>query len=222
MLTDLFKTVGQLDDPRFIKVVVKSVLISVLFFGLLWIAIGFLLTKFEIVQLAWLDRVIDVLGGLLVVALTIALFPGIAVMTVGFFLEDVCAAVETRYYPHLPAPRHQSIAEALAASVRLGLTVLGINLLLLPLYILLVFLPPANLVLYYAVNGHLLGREYFELVALRRMAPKEALRLRRAHRGTVWIVGAAIAFLFTIPMLGLLVPGLGAALMLHVFQRTMR
>ena len=126
------------------------------------------------------------------------------------------------HYPHLPAPRRQTIAEVLATSARLGLTVVAVNLLLLPLYLLLLFLPPANLVLYYAVNGYLLGREYFELTAFRRLPPKEADRLRRAHRGTVWIVGAAIAFSFTIPLIGLLVSGLGAALMLHTFQRSIR
>ncbi len=146
----------------------------------------------------------------------------VAIMTVGFFLEDVCAAVEARHYPHLPSPRHQSAMEGLTAGVRLGLTVLAINLVLLPLYLLLLFIPPANAILYYAVNGHLLGREYFELIAFRRLPPREARTLRRAHRGTVWIAGAAIAFLFTIPLIGLLVPGLGAALMLHVYQRSIR
>ena len=222
MLNDFFKTIGQLDDPRFLRVIAKSVVISLLFFALLWIAIGYGLAQIDFFQLAWLDRVVDFLGGLLVVVLTIILFPGIAIMTVGFFLEDVCAAVESRHYPHLPAPRRQSIAEVLATSARLGLTVVAINLLLLPLYLLLLFIPPANIVLFYAVNGHLLGREYFELIALRRMTPTEAHRLRRTRRGTVWLVGAAIAFLFTVPMIGLIVPGLGAAFMLHTFQRTIR
>ena len=222
MLNDLFKTIGQLDDPRFFRVIGKSVLISVLFFALLWFVIGFVLARFDLVQTPWLDRAIDVVGGLLVVALTIALFPGVAAMTVGFFLEDVCAAVEARHYPHLPPPRNQPMTEALLAGIRLGLTVLAVNLVLLPVYLLLLFLPPANLVLYYVVNGHLLGREYFELVAFRRMPAKEAKRLRRAKRGSVWLVGAVIAFLFTIPVLGLLIPGLGAALMLHVYQRTAR
>lgn len=222
MPKDFFKTVGQLDDPRFFRVIAKSVVISLLFFALLWIVIGFGLARIDFFQLAWLESVVDFLGGLLVVVLTIILFPGIAIMTVGFFLEDVCTAVEARHYPHLPAPRHQSIAEVLATSARLGLTVVAINLLLIPAYLLLLFIPPANIVLFYAVNGHLLGREYFELIAIRRMTPTEARRLRRARRGTVWVVGAAIAFLFTIPMIGLIVPGLGAAFMLHTFQRTLR
>ncbi len=219
MIGDLFKTIGQLDDPRFLRVILKSIALSVLLFAVLWAGLGALLTQTELLQTAWLEGIADLFGGLLVVALTIILFPGVAIMVVGLFLEDVCMAVEARHYPSLPPARRQSIAEIVATTIRLGLTVLAINLLLLPLYLILLFVPPLNLLLYYAVNGHLLGREYFELVALRRVPPDDVRHLRRRNRAAVWTVGAIIAFLFTVPLIGLLVPALGTALMLHTYQR---
>ena len=222
MIGDILKTIGQIDDPRFLKVVLKSVVISMLMFGLLWALVAFVLTQIDLLETVWLERLIDILGGLVVIALTIALFPAVAIMTVGFFLEEVCATVEARHYRNLPPPRQQSITETVRTSVRLGITVLAINIVLLPAYLLLIFIPPANIVLYYTVNGYLVGREYFELVALRRVPPDIARNMRRRHRGGVWLVGIIIAFLFTIPLIGLLVPGLGAAMMLHTYQRRMR
>ena len=78
MLNGFFKTIGQLDDPQFFRAIAKSVAISVLFFALLWVVIGFVLARVDLVQIVWLDRLIDIIGGLLVAVLTIALFPGIA------------------------------------------------------------------------------------------------------------------------------------------------
>src|SRR3546814_18267334 len=60
-----------------------------------------------------------------------------------------------------------------------------LNLLVLPLYLVLIWIPPLNLLLFYLLNGYLLGREYFEMVAVRRLDLAAAKRLRRAFRGQV-------------------------------------
>jgi hypothetical protein len=73
--------------------------------------------------------------------------------------------------------------------------------------------------LFYAVNGHLLGREYFEVVALRRLDPQAARQLRRDYAGRIWLAGTLIAVTFSIPLLNLAAPVLGTAFMLHRFQR---
>ena len=62
----------------------------------------------------------------------------------------------------------------LHSSLAFAAVAIGINLLFLPLYLLLLFLPPFNLLLFYGINGVLFGREYFELVALRRYDEAEA------------------------------------------------
>jgi len=92
----------------------------------------------------------------------------------------------------------------------------GLNLLLLPFYLLLLWFPPAYAVLFYGVNGYLLGREYFEQVAMRRLDPEAARRLRRAHQGRIVLAGVAIAFLLTVPILNLIAPVLATAFMVHL------
>ena len=71
----------------------------------------------------------------------------------------------------------------------------------------------------WAVNGFLLGREYFQLVAGRRLGVAGARALRRRHRGEVWLTGGLLALPLTIPIVNLIVPILGVATYTHMFHR---
>ncbi len=95
----------------------------------------------------------------------------------------------------------------------------GLNVILLPLYLALIFVPPLNVVVFYAVNGRLLGREYFETVATRRLNQEGLRAFRRAHARTLWLTGAIITFMLTVPLLNMIAPVIGAAVMVHVFQK---
>ena len=86
--------------------------------------------------------------------------------------------------------------------------------------VMLVFLliPPLFPFVFYGVNGYLLGREFFELVALRRIGLEEVRNLRKAHRGRLFLAGIVIAFLFTVPGLNLVAPVIATAVMVHLFE----
>ena len=99
-----------------------------------------------------------------------------------------------------------------------ALAVVGLNLLCLPLYLILMFVPPFNLVLYYLLNGYLYGREYFELVAHRRMDPMAARSMRQRNRGKVLFAGILLTFLLTIPIINFLTSVIATAFMVHVFH----
>ena len=93
-----------------------------------------------------------------------------------------------------------------------------LNLVLLPLYLLALFIVGLGAVLFYGLNGYLAGRMYYEVVALRRLPPAEVKAWRKANIGTLWLTGMIIAFLGTIPVLNLIVPVVGTAAMVHVAQ----
>jgi uncharacterized protein involved in cysteine biosynthesis len=221
VISALTKALAQLSDPRIQRVVWLSAGLALLVLLALavglWLAIDWL-ALFE----GWLEAVADWGAALVVFVLAIVLFPAAISLTMGLFLEQVADAVEARHYPGLPAPRAQSVREAIGAGVRLALAALALNLLALPLYLLLLFVPPASLVLFYAINGHLLGREYFETVALRRLDGRRARQLRRAQSGRVFLAGAVITFLLTVPVLNLVAPVVATAFMLHLFERMRR
>jgi CysZ protein len=92
--------------------------------------------------------------------------------------------------------------------------VVALNLLVLPLYL----LPVANALIFYALNGYLLGREYFEMVAPRRLEQGPRRELWRRRRLGFFLAGVAFAFFSTLPLVNLLAPVVAAAAMTHLVE----
>jgi len=143
------------------------------------------------------------------------LFPAMMIIAVSLMAEPVARAVEAKHYPGLPAPRAAPISEQILGALRMaGLAVL-LNLLALPIYLLL---PGINIPLYLALNGYLLGREFFEQAALRRMPPVEADALRRRYASRIWLNGVAVAAVAMVPILNLTLPIVATATLLHALE----
>lgn len=231
MISDFSKAVGQLPDPRFRGVLMRSIGLAVVVLILLWVLVWWLLSGVTTDDLAWLvawmpdsmataatwtlDIALWLVGfGALLLA-SYLLFPPLMVIIMGLFLETIAAAVEDRHYPGLPPARDPSVGEALMIGLKfLGISLL-VNLVALPFY----FVPMLNLVTFCLVNGYLLSREFFELVAARRLAPAGLQALRKQVTGRILPFGVLVAFLFTIPVVNLVVPILATAAMVHRFQR---
>lgn len=188
--------------------------LAALLLALLWLGIGLLLAYGRVAGIWWLDTLIDLAGGAASLLLAWILFPAITLLILGFFLDGVVAAVESRRYPGLGPIRRRGAAGALTGALRpLALAVL-LNLLVLPLYL----LPQINLFIYYLLNGYLVGREYFEVVALRRVDEGVARAMWRRHRGGLVLAGMGVVFLLSLPLVNLVAPVMAAAFMLHVFE----
>ncbi|HKK29413.1 MAG TPA: EI24 domain-containing protein, partial [Alphaproteobacteria bacterium] len=151
--------------------------------------------------------------------LALLLFPAVALAIQGIFLDGVAEAVESRHYPTLPTARDVPLLESVGSAVKLTGLVLLVNFLLLPVYLFLLLIPPTGLLLYYAVNGYLVGREYFEEVGLRRESSVELKATRRRNRAKIWMDGILLTLVFTIPVVNLAGPTLGAAYMVHRYHR---
>jgi len=215
MFSAYLKAFGQLSDPRIRSVIWKSVLATLAIYAVLITAVSWGLTATSVFDIGWLETAGDVFGGLAAVIIALILFPGVVSGFVSVLLEDVADAVEAKHYPGLEPPLAIGWGTLATTSGRLILLTIVLNILALPLY----FIPVVNIVVYYLLNGALLGREYFEVAALRRMRAKEAAALRRRHRTRVIAMGGATAFLLTIPIVNMIAPVLGAAAMVHFFHR---
>ena len=234
MFSALAKAFGQLSDPAFRRVLVRSVLAALVVFIAVWIAAWFGLSWLGEALSGWAelepggfwDKVVGwVVGAAGVVAVLVAsffLFPPIMSIALSFMLESIATAVERRHYPELPPARAQAIGEAVKVALAFAAAILLLNLLALPLYLLLMFVPPLNVFVFYLLNGYLLGREYFELVAARRFDAEGVRRLRRRYRGQVMLAGVVIAFLLTVPIVNLVTPVVATGFMLHVLERVRR
>lgn len=219
MLDAFAKAIAQLPDPALKRVVLRSMAGAAGVFALLCGAAWFFVLRLNVSDIPVLNTLVDVLGALAVLALAVILYPAAVGALIGLFLEEVARAVERKYYPHAPAPREQGVAEAALGALRFALVAVAVNILALPLYLALFFVPPFNVFVFYGVNGYLVGREYFELAASRRLPPQGVRELRRANRVRVFLAGGLTAFLLTVPIVNLVAPIIGTAAMVHILER---
>ena len=226
MLAALFKSIAQCSDPTFRKVLGRSLLISIVIFIAVWVGswfglswVGDLLSEWVAANsTSWLGTIAEWLFGAVafsgILVGSFLIFPAVIGLALSFMLEEIARAVEGRHYPNLPVARDQPVMEAAKDAIKLAIITILVNLVVLPLY----FIPFVNLFVFFMVNGYLLGREYFELVAVRRLAPEDADALRKSHGRRLFWAGVLIAFLFTIPIVNLITPIVATAFMVHVFE----
>jgi len=221
MISAFFKALGDLGDPRMRAVLWQSIGLSLITAMLLWSGLSWLLSSTELIGDVpfvggWLETAVDWLGSIAVFVLVILLMPAFLGIYASFYIETICRAVEDRHYTHLQAPRNQSVLEAIIVGVKFGGLLILFNVLLL----VFIFFPPIYVVLGWAVNGHLLGREYLEMVGFRRMDPQHLREYRLKKRGPIFMSGLMLAVIASIPIVNLILPLFGPAMMLHVFEAT--
>jgi CysZ protein len=199
---------GDVLTPAGRRALLQSLAGAFILLALLWLGAWALLDLVHIARFPWLDWPIRILGDLAALFLAWLIFPSMSMLVLGLFLDRVIAALEAAHYPGQPPARAVGIGEAILSGLKLALLGLLLNLLALPVY---VFLPGINLIVFYGLNGYLVGREYFEQVALRRLPP---------HRNRIGLIlaGAMVAFLLSVPLVNLAAPLLGAAFMLYLFE----
>ena len=209
-------------DPRFRAVLLKGLSLTLALllglYALVFFGVGLFLP--ETISLPWIGEVglaenlISWASLILMIVFWVFLMIPVASAFTGIFLDDVADAVEARHYPHLsPAP-----SVGLADNLRESLTFLGVMALANLAALVLYFTPLAPFV-FYGLNGFLLGREYFRMIAVRRLGRREAGDLFKRNLVPVWTAGALMAVPLTIPILNLVVPILGAATFTHIFHR---
>jgi CysZ protein len=126
--------------------------------------------------------------------------------------------VEDRHYPDLPPVPRQSLVQTFIDTANFFGVLIAANLLAVLAY---GFAGPAAPLVFWALNGYLLGREYFQLAAMRRLGRAGAKALRKRHFFQVWMAGILMAVPLSVPLVNFLVPVLGAATFTHLFHRVL-
>lgn len=219
----------QLGDPKLRRVLWKGLGVALVIFGLLWAGAAYGLSRAGTALADWAAQegfwndlvawLIGLSGAAAILLVSFLLFPAIMGLAQSLFLEEAADAVEARHYPDLPPAGEQPIVEGVMDAVRLAGVAILVNVLILPIYI---FLPILNVIVFYGVNGYLLGREYFEVVAVRRLTPDRVRALRRTYGGRIILAGIVIAVMLTIPVVNLLAPVVATAYMVHVVEGARR
>jgi CysZ protein len=224
-------SLAQLFDSRLLRVLGISAALTLILFILLAVAAGFGL-RFGLAQLSvarlpdwlergwgWIDGLVAALGGVGLFAGLLFLFPATATLVMGVLLDDVVDAVEDRHYPAARAPRPTGKLEGLWLGLASGGRMLLVNLLLLPVYGLLLFTGIGPFLLYLLVNGYLLGRDFVQMIAIRHLGRAGEKAHRTKTRNDQFAVGMLTSLLYLVPFVNLLAPLLGAAMATHVFHQ---
>lgn len=215
MFASARKALQLVFDPAFRGVLVKSVLLTLGLFALLFAAAQFGFGYVPRFQDHAINVAIDWVASLLVVIGLVFLGAPVAALFASLFLDEIASAVEKRYYPADPPSPGTPFWRGLAAGLRLSFWVIVFTLLLLPFNFIL---PGIGTLATLAVNGWLLGREFFELAALRHMSQSAASGLRQRHIFGVWTAGMVLALLAFVPIVNFFAPLFGAAFMVHLYK----
>jgi len=219
--------IGEIFDPAMRGVFWKSIGLTIFALIIVWNLIKTLVEAFAIPFIStWFAAVSmpDWTGGIGIFAAIVAgigLAAGLAFLIgpvsagiAGLFLDDVADHVEAQDYPNDPPGQAMPLGQSIVMSLRFFLIVILGNLFAL----MLLLIPGVNFIAFFAVNGYLLGREYFEFAALRHHDAATVRQLRSQHSGTVIIAGLVIAGFLAIPLVNLLTPLFGASLMVHLHK----
>ncbi|WP_420584666.1 EI24 domain-containing protein [Ruegeria sp.] len=224
ILNAFFAALGQIGDPKFRSVLLRGVGLTIVLLiaacaGAIWLInwlSGDEISLPWIGAVPWLNDVLSYSGIFVVLILPVFLMVPVASAITSMFLDEVAQAVEDRHYPTLPTVPGISLSDGLRDALGfLGVLIVA-NLLALILYV--IFTPLAPFI-FWAMNGFLLGREYFTLAAMRRIGREGARKLRAKHTATIWLAGTLMAIPLSVPLVNLVIPILGAATFTHIYHK---
>ena len=230
MLDDAIKAITQMFSPplravlwksiglAFALIIVVVITLDRLIFRLLGAGSAAVETTlgpqahFPAAALAW---VFSIAAGLGVVAGGVLLMPAVTAVVGSFFADRIGDAVEREYYPADPPGMALPLWLAFWEGAKTAVLAVVIYLCAAPLFLLLGF----GAVIFFLATAYILGREYFELAAMRLRPPAEAKALRKRNATTVYIGGLFIAAFVSIPIVNLATPLFAMAFMVHMHKR---
>lgn len=209
---------ADLFTPPFRAVLWKSLLITLAILIIVWFAVEGALGAWLILPFPWLETILSFLAGVGMVIAMVFLITPITSLVAALFLDEIAETVERAHYPNDPPGRPLPLGQSIKLSLKFTILVILVNLLALLLFL----LPGVNLIIFFIANGYLLGREYFELAAMRFHDHVDVVQLRKRHFGTIFLSGLLIAGMLAVPLLNLLTPLFATAFMVHMHKRLMQ
>ena len=161
--------------------------------------------------LAW---IISVAAGLGIVFGAVFLMPAITSLVASVFVDEVADHVEREHYPAERPGVALPFGLAMHEGVKTALLTILVYLIALPF----VFVAGVGFIAFFIATAWLLGREYFQLAAMRFRSPEEAKAMRRDNAATIFTAGLIIAAFVSIPVVNLATPLFGMAFMVHMHK----
>ena len=218
MLNDVLDSLADVASPPLRKILYKSLGLTLAALFCAWVALDALSLTLIAVGGGWLGALLQMAIGVGLVLILALLAAPTACAIAGFFCDDVAGIVEAKIDPAGPVGRVAPLAQSLGLALAYAPLALLISLLAL----VLLFVPGLGLAAWLAANAYVLGRQYFEMCALRVTDIAGARAARREHRLAVFVYGLPIAVFVGVPLLNLATPLFAAALMARLVKKVSR
>jgi len=230
MIDAAVKAFSQMLSPPMRSILWRSIALALVLITVLAVGLQRLLSWFATYGAGWAEGllgpgyhtplnalawVVSIAAGLGVVLGGIFLMPAITSLVASFFVDDIADHVEREYYPAERPGVALPFSIATIEGVKTALLTIVVYLIALPF----VFVAGAGFLVFFIATAWLLGKQYFELAAMRFRPPMEAKLMRKDNAGTVFAAGAIIAAFVSIPVVNLATPLFGMALMVHMHKR---
>ena len=230
MLDAAVKALSQMISPPMRSILWRSIGLALVLITVLAIGLQRLLSWFATYGEVWLEGllgpgwhtslevlawIVSIAAGLGVVFGAVFLMPAITSVVASLFVDDVADHVEREHYPAERPGVALPFSQAIYEGVKTALLTILVYLIALPF----VLLAGAGFLIFFLATAWLLGREYFELAAMRFRSPEEAKAMRRDNAATIFTAGLFIAAFVSIPIVNLATPLFGMALMVHMHKR---
>jgi uncharacterized protein involved in cysteine biosynthesis len=230
MLDAAIKALTQILSPPMRSILWRSIGLALVLIVVLAIGLQRLLSWFAASGEGWLEAmlgpgfhtplnilswIVSIAAGFGVVFGAVFLMPAITSLVASIFVDDVADHVEREHYPAERPGTALPFGIAITEGIKTALLTVLIYLIALPF----VFVAGAGFIAFFVATAWLLGREYFELAAMRFRTPAEAKAMRKQNATLIFTAGLVIAAFVSIPIVNLATPLFGMAFMVHMHKR---
>ena len=206
MLDAAVKALSQILSPPMRSILWRSIGLALVLIVVLAVGLQRLLSWFAVYGEDWAEAMlgpgfhtplnilawmVSIAAGLGVVLGAVFLMPAITSLVASVFVDEAADHVEREHYP----------AERPGTALPF------------------VFVAGAGFIAFFIATAWLLGREYFQLAAMRFRPPAEAKAMRKQNAALVFTAGLVIAAFVSIPIVNLATPLFGMAFMVHMHKR---
>ena len=230
MLDAAVKALSQILSPPMRSILWRSIGLALVLIVVLAFGLQRLLSWFAVYGEDWAEAmlgpgfhtplniltwIVSIAAGLGVVLGAVFLMPAITSLVASVFVDEVADHVEREHYPTERPGTALPFGLAMTEGIKTALLTILVYLIALPF----VFIAGAGFIAFFIATAWLLGREYFELAAMRFRSPAEAKAMRKQNAAIVFTAGLVIAAFVSIPIVNLATPLFGMAFMVHMHKR---
>ncbi len=224
MITAYLNAITQLRDARYRKLLWIGIALSL---ALLFVLYAFVLLIVQLLipgalflpitgQVQGLSSLFSLGSILYLIGLSVFLMAPVASIFTGLFLDDVADAVEAEHYRGLEPRNRTPFLEAISDSLRYFGLLVAVNVVGMAVF---AISNGWGIAAIWILNGFLLSREYFTMVARRRNDREAAQALYKRDFYWLWLPGVLLAIGLSIPIVNLAMPLVGAAVFTHLYHR---